>query len=99
MGRNPVRKQERQRQQIFGTDAGICSRTASLPGVQIAAVPLPLRKPEMVYKVPNGKGAKANPTTQKRIAQRKNARPKQTRLVAIPFSKQILTKFGTVSSK
>jgi hypothetical protein len=53
--------------------------TASLPGAQIAPVLLPLRKPEMVYKVPNGKGAKANPTTQKRIAQRKNARPKQTR--------------------
>ena len=68
---NPVRKQDRQRQQIFGTDAGICSRTASLPGAQIAAVPLPLRKPEMVYKVPDGKGAKANPTTKKNSSAKK----------------------------
>ena len=44
--------------------------TASLSGAQIAPVPLPLRKPERVYKVPNGKGAKANAATQKRIAQK-----------------------------
>ena len=49
--------------------------TGSLPGAQIAPVPLPLRKPERVYKVQNGKGAgaKANLTNQKRIAQRNRA--------------------------
>jgi hypothetical protein len=50
--------------------------TGSLSGAQIAPVPLPLRKPERVYKVPNEKKAKANPTTQKRMAQQKKARPK-----------------------
>jgi hypothetical protein len=55
------------------------SETTSISGAQIEPVPLPLRKPERVYKVPNGKGAKANPTIQKRIAQQKRARPKPMR--------------------
>ena len=55
---------------------GFVSETASLSGAQIAPVPLPLRKPERVFKAPNGKGAKANPTTKKRMAQQKKARPK-----------------------
>ena len=50
------------------------SETGSISGAQIAPVPLPLRKPERVYKVPNEKGAKAN--AQKRMAQKKRARPK-----------------------
>jgi hypothetical protein len=40
-------------------------------------VPLPMRKPEKAYKVPNGKGA--NAVTQKRMAQQKSARPKPMR--------------------
>jgi len=56
---------------------GFVSETASLSGAQIAPVPLPLRKPERVYKVPNGKGAKANLATQKRMAQQKRALPKR----------------------
>jgi hypothetical protein len=55
---------------------GFVSETGSLSGAQIAPVPLPLRKPERVYKIPNGKRAEANPTIQKRIAQQKRARPK-----------------------
>jgi len=58
---------------------GFVLDTGSLSGVQIAPVPLPLRKPERVYKVPNGKGAKANPATQKRMAQQKRALPKPMR--------------------
>jgi hypothetical protein len=58
---------------------GFVLETASLSGAQIAPVPLPLRKPEGVYKVPNGKGAKANLATQKRMVQQKGARPKPTR--------------------
>ena len=54
--------------------------TGSLSGAQIAPVPLPLRKPERVYKVPNGTGAKVNLTTQKRLAStRKRALPKPMR--------------------
>jgi hypothetical protein len=34
---------------------GFVLETASLPGAQTAPVPLPLRNPERVYKVPNGK--------------------------------------------
>ena len=52
--------------------------TGSLSRAQIA-VPLPLRKPERVYKVPNGKRAKANPASQKRMAQQKRAKPKPMR--------------------
>jgi hypothetical protein len=55
------------------------SETASLPRAQIAPVPLPLRKPEVVYKVPNGKGAKGIRDTQKRMAHQKTARQKQMR--------------------
>jgi hypothetical protein len=55
------------------------SETASISEAQIAPVPLPLRKPERVYKVPNGKGAKANLATQKRMAQQKRALPKRLR--------------------
>jgi hypothetical protein len=58
---------------------GFVLETGSLSGAQIAPVPLPLRKPERVYKVPSGKGAKANPTAQKRMAQQKRARPKPMR--------------------
>ena len=53
--------------------------TGSLSKAQIAPVPLPLRKPERVYKVPNGKGAKANPASQKRVAQQKRSKPKPMR--------------------
>jgi len=55
------------------------SETASISEAQIAPVPLPLRKPERVYKVPNGKGAKANLATQKRMARQKTALPKRRR--------------------
>jgi hypothetical protein len=55
------------------------SETASLPRTQIAPVPLPLRKPQVVYKVPNGKGAKGIRDTQKRMAHQKAARQKQMR--------------------
>jgi hypothetical protein len=58
---------------------GLALETASLSGAQIAPVPLPTRKPERVYKVPNGKGAKANPTTKNRMAQQKRAWPKPMR--------------------
>jgi hypothetical protein len=58
---------------------GFESETASLPREQIAPVPLPLRKPGGVYKVPNGKGAKAIRATQKRMAQQKGARQKPMR--------------------
>jgi hypothetical protein len=54
------------------------AETDTLSEAQIAPVPLPLRKPERVYKVPNGKGAKANVATQKRMAQ-KRALPKPMR--------------------
>ena len=52
----------------FGHDPQIPSETT---------VPLPMRKPEKAYKVPNGKGA--NAVTQKRMAQQKSARPKPMR--------------------
>jgi hypothetical protein len=55
------------------------SETASLPRAQIAPVPLPLRKPQVVYKVPNGKGAKGIRDTKKRMAHQKAARQKQMR--------------------
>ena len=58
---------------------GFESETASLPRAQIAPVPLPLRKPEGVYKVPNGKGAKAIRATKKRMTQQKGARQKSIR--------------------
>jgi hypothetical protein len=58
---------------------GFVLETGSLSRAQIAPVPLPLRKPERVYKVQNGKGAKGNPTFQKRMAQQKRARPKPMR--------------------
>jgi len=58
---------------------GFESETASLPRAQIAPVPLPLRKPEGVYKIPNGKGAKAIRATQKRMAQQKATRQKPMR--------------------
>ena len=53
------------------------SETASLPRAQIAPVPLPLKKPAVVYKAPNGKGAKGIPDAQKRMAHQKAARQKQ----------------------
>ena len=55
---------------------GFVSETGSLPRAQIAPVPLPMRKPEGAYKVPNGKESVA---TQKRMAQQKNARSKSMR--------------------
>jgi hypothetical protein len=57
---------------------GFVPETGSISGAQIAP-PLPLRKPERVYKIPNEKGAKANPVTQQRMAQQKRARPKPMR--------------------
>ena len=53
--------------------------TASLPGAQIAPVPLPLKKPAVIYKVPNRKGAKGIANAQKRLAHQKTARQQQTR--------------------
>ncbi len=50
---------------------GFVSETGSISPAEIAPVPLPQRKPTRVYKAPNGKGAKANPATQRRVAQRK----------------------------
>jgi hypothetical protein len=58
---------------------GFVSGTGSLPRAQIAPVPLPLRKPAVVYKVPKGKGAKGIRDTQKRMAHQKAARQKQMR--------------------
>ena len=55
------------------------SETASLPRAQIAPVPLPLRKPPVVYKVPNGKGAKGIRDPQKRMAHQKATRQKKMR--------------------
>jgi hypothetical protein len=55
------------------------SETASLPRAQIAPVPLPLKKPAVIYKVPNGKGAKGIPDAKKRMAHQKAARQKQMR--------------------
>jgi hypothetical protein len=58
------------------------SETGSLSGAQ--SVPLPLRKPEGVFKAPNKKGAKAKSTQKKiaelkkKIAELKRARPKPT---------------------
>jgi hypothetical protein len=51
---------------------GFVSETGSLP-----PVPLPMRKPERAYKVPNGK--EESMATQKRMAQQKNARSKSMR--------------------
>jgi len=61
---------------------GFVSETGSLPRAQIAPVPLPIRKPERAYKVPNGKEASA--ATQKRMAQQKNARSKSMRWALFP---------------
>jgi hypothetical protein len=60
--------------------------TGSLPGAQTASVPLPLRKPERVYKAQNGKGAgtRANLTNKKRMAQRHRALPKPKLLLSYP---------------
>jgi hypothetical protein len=55
------------------------SEPAPVSGTQSETVPLPTRKPEGVYEIPNGKGAKANAATQKRMAQQKSARPKPMR--------------------
>ena len=55
------------------------SETASLPRAQIAPVPLPLKKPAVVHKVPSGKGAKGIANAQKRMAHQKAARQKQMR--------------------
>jgi hypothetical protein len=55
------------------------TETASLPKAQIAPVPLPMKKPEVVYKVPSGKGAKSNSASQKRMAQQKRAPSKPIR--------------------
>jgi hypothetical protein len=58
---------------------GFVSETASLPRAQIAPVPLPLRKPRVVYKVPNGKAVKAIRDAEGRMAHQKAARQEQTR--------------------
>ncbi len=59
--------------------AAFVLETGSLSGAQIAPVPLPSRKPEKISKVLNGKAAKANPATRKRMAQQKRAQPKPVR--------------------
>ena len=56
---------------------GFVSETGSISGAQIAPVPLPLRKPERVFKVLNGKGG--NLAAQKRMAQQKRAQAKPMR--------------------
>jgi hypothetical protein len=56
---------------------GFVSETGSISGAQIAPVPLPLRKPERVFKVLNGKGG--NPAAQKRMAQQKRVQAKPMR--------------------
>jgi hypothetical protein len=63
--------------QIPSETTALLSETGSLPTAQITPVPLPVRKPEKVYKVPNGK--RSNAVTQKRIAQQKTVRPKPVR--------------------
>jgi hypothetical protein len=57
---------------------GLDLETGSISGAQIVPIPLPLRKPE-ISKVLNGKGTKANPATQKRMAQQKRVQPKPAR--------------------
>ncbi len=54
---------------------GLVSETGSLPRVQIAPVPLPMRKPEVVYKAPNGKAAKSHRAVKKMAQQKKRSRP------------------------
>jgi hypothetical protein len=56
---------------------GSVLETGSLPRAQIASVPLPVKKPRLVYKTSNGKGAM--PVTLKRMAQQKGGRPKPPR--------------------
>jgi len=51
------------------------SETSSISESQIAPVPLPLRKPERVYKAPK----RPNLATQKRMAQQKRAAQKSLR--------------------
>jgi hypothetical protein len=63
--------------QLPSETMALVSETGSLPTAQITPVPLPVRKPEKVYKVPNGK--RSNAVTHKRIAQQKTARPKPVR--------------------
>jgi hypothetical protein len=58
---------------------GFNSEPAPVSGTQSEPVPLPTRKPEGVYELPNGEGAKANAATQKTVAQQKSARPKRRR--------------------
>ena len=57
----------------------VVSETASLSATQIAPVPLPLRKPEWVFKARKGKTAREKSTPQKRMAQQKRALPKPMR--------------------
>lgn len=59
------------------TMQGSVSETGSISGAQIAPVPLPLRKPERVFKVLNGKGG--NLAAQKRMAQQKRVQAKPMR--------------------
>ena len=66
----------------FRHEAQIPLETGSLSGAQIAPVPLPLRKPERVYKVPNEKKAKANPTTQKKWLRKKEPLKPMQRLMS-----------------
>ena len=61
------------------TMQGFVSETGSISRAQIAPVPLPLKKPESVSQVPNGKAARANQASQQRMAQQKRARPKPMR--------------------
>jgi len=59
------------------TMQGLNSQPAPISGTQNERVPLPTRKPQSVYKVPNEKGG--NAATQKRMVQQKSARSKLMR--------------------
>jgi GYF domain 2 len=53
---------------------------------QSKPVALPARKPETIYQVPNGKGAKVNAATSKRMAQQKRAQPKPIRFGSFGYA-------------
>ena len=63
---------------VSKSSEGLDLETGSISGAQIVPVPLPLKKPE-ISKILNGKGTKANPATQKRMAQQKRVQPKPAR--------------------
>jgi hypothetical protein len=57
----------------------LVGKSAFPVSMQVEPVPLPTRKPQAAYKVPNGKGATAAIQKRKRTAQQKSARLKSTR--------------------